>query len=95
MRVNETAILRHRTDPVGIAIGGKASMAVVADNRLLKKRNVRLDRLGVDSWEKRVKLLPDGNVPDAALLKYFAQHAAAGTVHRIHCKIKFRFGNQV
>ena len=95
VRIDEAAIFSDGANAVGIAIGREAGIALFADDRLLQFGNVRLNRLGIDAREKRVQLLPDGKMLDAALAKHSADDAAAGAVHGVDSKLELCLGNEI
>ena len=61
----------------------------------LQRAHVRLDRLGINSWEKRIYVLSDGNEVNFTLAENFRQDAASGAVHAINCEFELRFGDQI
>jgi hypothetical protein len=69
VRIHKAAILGHRTQAVGIAIGGEAGVALLLHHRFLKSRNVRKDGLRVDAGEKRIYIAANLDMLDAALFE--------------------------
>src|SRR5438067_12689842 len=67
VRIHEAAVFSHGAQAVGITIGGKAGMALLADNRLLQQAHVRLDGLGINPWEKRIHLAAHFNKRNSML----------------------------
>ena len=94
MRINEAAVFCNSADTVGVTVCSETGMAVVLYHSFLKQGHVRLDRLRINSWEKRIQLLTNSNVRDASLFEDIGQNAAAGAVHGIDHKSKIRFSDE-
>ena len=56
VRVDEAAVFRDRADAVGVAVGRQPAWQLSRDDHLLQQRNVRHDRLRVDSRKERIQL---------------------------------------
>src|SRR5258708_39472141 len=95
MRIHEATVFGDGSDAVGIAIRGQASIALLANHRLLQESDVRLDRLRIDAGKQRVQFLTNGDMLDAAHIENSRQNAAARTVHGVDGEFKFRLGNDV
>src|SRR2546422_9950674 len=88
MRINEAAVFCNGADAVGVTVCGETGVAVILYHSFLKQGHVRLDRLRVNSLEKRVPLLTNSYVPDAPLFENNWQNAAAGARHGKHPQSK-------
>src|SRR5437870_9543100 len=75
VRIHEAAVFSHCAQAVGITIGGKAGMALLANYDLLQQAHVRLDRLGINPWEKRIHLATHFNKRNSMLAEDASQHA--------------------
>src|SRR5437773_5493349 len=94
MRINEAAVFCNIADTVGVTVCSETGMAIVLYHSFLKQSHVRLDRLRINAWEKRIQLLTNSYVPDASLFEDIGQNAAAGAVHGIDHKSKIRFSDE-
>src|SRR2546425_10348105 len=94
MRINEAAVFCNSADTVGVTVCSETGMAIVLYHSFLKQGHVRLDRLRINSWEKRIQLLTNSYVPDASLFEDIGQNAAAGAVHGVEHKSKIRFSDE-
>src|SRR5258708_36375842 len=94
MRVHEAAVLGDGSDPVGIAVGGQASVALLANYRLLQQRDMRFDRLRIDAWKQRIQLLANGDVLYIVLAENSGENAPPRTVHCVDSKFAFRLRDQ-
>src|SRR5207245_2750151 len=94
MRINEAAVFCNGADAVGVTVCSETGMAVVLYHSFLKQGHVRLDRLRINSWEKRIQLLTNSNMPNAPFFEDLRQNAPAGAVHGIDHKSKIRFSDE-
>ncbi len=65
VRVDEVAVLVGGADAVGVAVGAEAGVALVGDDCLAKRANMRLDGLGIDAGKERVDVAANLHVVDA------------------------------
>ena len=62
MRVDESSILRHRSDAVRVAIRRQSGMTLFFENYFSQRIDMRLDRFRIDPRKQRIHLLPDRHV---------------------------------
>src|SRR5207245_5153254 len=93
--INEAAIFGNRPNAVGVAVGGKPSVASFSNYGFLKHADVRLDGFGIDVWEERIDLLPDRDKVNSMLLENFRDHAPSRSVHGINREFETGFRDEV
>jgi hypothetical protein len=95
VRIHKAAIFGNRADAVSIAIGGQSRVAFFFYDRFLQHRDVRLNRLRIDTRKQRIHLLPDRNKRNATLLKDPRKNSASRTIHRVDGELEPGFADQI
>jgi hypothetical protein len=81
--VDEAALLIHRADAVRVAVGGKAGLAVVLQDRDLERPDVRRNRLRLNAGKERIQLGADLDVVDAHAGENAREHTSSRAIHAV------------
>src|SRR5262249_30214698 len=88
VRIDEAAVFRNRSDPVGVAIGGQSRLATLAYHRLLQHGNMGRNWFRVDAGKQRVKLGANLKMLDAIFREDVLDHATRGAVHDVYGELE-------
>ena len=95
VRIDHIAMLIDRADAVGIAIRNQPRIALLRDNRLLRRLDMRQNRLGIDPRKRRIDLAANLHKRNPRLREDARNHTTPRPIHIVDQKLVPRRANRI
>ena len=95
VRIDKTPIFRHRANAVGVAVRHQPSMAFFFHHGFLQQRDMRQNRLRINTREQRIHFLANRDVPNVRARQIFRENSAPRAIHRVNGKFEIRAADEI